>query len=103
MTSAPAAVVTGAGSGIGRHIARTLLAHGWRVVLAGRTLGTLQETGAADTYARSVPALIIIGAGSATASLDWPRPWCRVRLRHTMAHCVSYVTHNGPLCASHAR
>ncbi len=46
MTSAPAAVVTGAGSGIGRHIARTLLAHGWRVGLAGRTLDTLQETAA---------------------------------------------------------
>ena len=46
MTSARSAVVTGAGSGIGRSIARTLLAHGWRVALAGRRLDALQETAA---------------------------------------------------------
>ncbi|WP_157596793.1 SDR family NAD(P)-dependent oxidoreductase, partial [Saccharomonospora saliphila] len=34
--AARVAVVTGAGSGIGRCVARALLAHGYRVALAGR-------------------------------------------------------------------
>lgn len=38
------ALVTGAGSGIGRHTALTLLQHNFKVVLAGRTLETLEET-----------------------------------------------------------
>lgn len=38
------AVVTGAGSGIGRGVARGLLADGYRVVLAGRREETLRET-----------------------------------------------------------
>jgi NADP-dependent 3-hydroxy acid dehydrogenase YdfG len=38
------AVVTGAGSGIGRSVARRLLADGWRVALAGRRLDPLKET-----------------------------------------------------------
>jgi NAD(P)-dependent dehydrogenase (short-subunit alcohol dehydrogenase family) len=38
------AVVTGAGSGIGREAALALLAHGYKVALAGRKLDTLQET-----------------------------------------------------------
>ncbi|GHE89446.1 3-oxoacyl-ACP reductase [Amycolatopsis deserti] len=42
--SAPVAVVTGAGSGLGRVIARALLADGYRVALAGRRAGPLAET-----------------------------------------------------------
>ncbi|WP_353942233.1 SDR family oxidoreductase [Streptomyces sp. HUAS MG91] len=38
------AVVTGAGSGIGRAVALELLRSGWRVALAGRRVGTLEET-----------------------------------------------------------
>ena len=38
------AVVTGASSGLGRCIARTLLAAGWRVAAAGRREGELAET-----------------------------------------------------------
>ena len=38
------AVVTGAGSGLGREIARALLAEGWRVAAAGRRPDPLQET-----------------------------------------------------------
>ncbi len=38
------AVVTGAGSGIGRSVARRLLADGWRVALTGRRLDPLTET-----------------------------------------------------------
>ncbi|MFH8974020.1 SDR family oxidoreductase [Streptomyces sp. NPDC017890] len=40
------AVVTGAGSGIGRAVAVELLAAGWSVALAGRRPGTLEETAA---------------------------------------------------------
>ncbi len=38
------ALVTGPGSGIGRHTSLTLLQHGYTVILAGRTLETLEET-----------------------------------------------------------
>jgi NAD(P)-dependent dehydrogenase (short-subunit alcohol dehydrogenase family) len=44
------AVVTGAGSGIGRHTARALLEAGWAVALAGRRGEALRET-AADAAA----------------------------------------------------
>ncbi len=40
------AVVTGAGSGIGRAVARTMLAAGYRVALAGRREDALRETAA---------------------------------------------------------
>ncbi|MFI7386707.1 SDR family oxidoreductase [Streptomyces sp. NPDC049813] len=40
------AVVTGAGSGIGRAVALELLRAGWRVALAGRRTETLEETAA---------------------------------------------------------
>ena len=43
------AVVTGAGSGLGRTIARTLLAAGWQVALAGRREELLAETAKAET------------------------------------------------------
>ncbi|MFJ2114824.1 SDR family oxidoreductase [Streptomyces sp. NPDC087850] len=48
------AVVTGAGSGIGRAVARALSDAGWSVALAGRRTGALEETAAAlpgDTLA----------------------------------------------------
>lgn len=40
----PVAIVTGAGSGVGRSVARILLAQGWNVALVGRTETTLRET-----------------------------------------------------------
>jgi NAD(P)-dependent dehydrogenase (short-subunit alcohol dehydrogenase family) len=53
------AIVTGGGSGIGRAAALALLADGYRVVLAGRRQGHLEQTardaGAAGTRALAVP------------------------------------------------
>ena len=42
------AVVTGAGSGVGRGIARALLGAGWQVALAGRREEALRETASSD-------------------------------------------------------
>jgi len=47
MATTGVAVVTGAGSGLGRCIARTLLAAGWQVAVAGRRGRELDETMAA--------------------------------------------------------
>lgn len=54
------AIVTGAGSGIGRAVSLTLLQNGWSVALAGRRSEALQQTaelaGAAADRAQPVPA-----------------------------------------------
>lgn len=44
--SSPAAIITGAGSGIGRATAVSLAREGWRLALVGRTRETLERTGA---------------------------------------------------------
>ncbi len=46
MTTQKVAVVTGAGSGLGRHITLTLAGAGWDVAAAGRRLAALEETAA---------------------------------------------------------
>ena len=49
------AVVTGAGSGIGRAVTRSFLAAGWAVVLTGRRPGKLEEVAAGAPRAHVVP------------------------------------------------
>ncbi len=59
MTDKKVAVVTGAGSGIGRAVTQALLGEGYAVVLAGRRVAALQETldqaSAGDQNALAVP------------------------------------------------
>ena len=57
-TSGKIAVVTGAGSGIGRATAHALLEAGWTVVLAGRRREMLEET-AALAQARPPRTLVV--------------------------------------------
>jgi NADP-dependent 3-hydroxy acid dehydrogenase YdfG len=74
------AVVTGAGSGIGRVVARALLDGGWRVVLAGRRAAALDETAAGATDALPVPTDVADPA-SVTALFDAVHDrWGRVDL-----------------------
>jgi NAD(P)-dependent dehydrogenase (short-subunit alcohol dehydrogenase family) len=49
------AIVTGAGSGIGREVARALLGAGWKVALAGRREERLEETASGNGGALVVP------------------------------------------------
>ncbi|MDQ0259063.1 SDR family oxidoreductase [Sinomonas atrocyanea] len=56
------AVVTGAGSGIGRAVGRRLLADGWSVALAGRRRAPLEETAGAAPAALVVPCDVTVPA-----------------------------------------
>jgi NAD(P)-dependent dehydrogenase (short-subunit alcohol dehydrogenase family) len=56
------AVVTGAGSGIGRAVGRRLLADGWSVALAGRRRAPLEETAGAAAAALVVPCDVTVPA-----------------------------------------
>ena len=56
--SRPVAVVTGAGSGIGRHVALALLEYGYSVALAGRRAAALEET-IADSEATPDATLVV--------------------------------------------
>ena len=83
------AVVTGAGSGVGRSIARGLLGAGWRVALAGRRGKALTETAGGETAGGErttpgnvlvIPADVTSEASVATLFDTVQREWGRVDL-----------------------
>ena len=57
----PVALVTGAGTGIGRAVALTLLKAGYRVVLAGRRIGPLTEVAQASGTVAAYPFCVDVG------------------------------------------
>ena len=71
MAAGNVAVVTGAGSGIGRETALALLAHGYKVALAGRKLDALQETvsKAGDHKANALPVATDVTDPASVAAL----------------------------------
>jgi len=78
-TQAPrVAVVTGAGSGIGRAVARLMLAEGWSVALAGRRAAPLKETAADHAGALVVPCDVTQPDGVAHLFEETRRRWGRV-------------------------
>jgi len=77
---AQVAVVTGAGSGIGRVVARELLATGYRVVLAGRHEETLRETAGSRSDAQVVPADVADPASVAALFAEVRRGFGRLDL-----------------------
>ena len=78
------ALVTGAGNGLGRAIALALAGAGARVILTGRTTGTLRET--ADLIASHLIASHGPGAGSVdVASADVSAPGSVDALRDSLA------------------
>ena len=71
MTDSKIAVVTGAGSGIGRAVALALLRDGYKVALAGRRREALDETVAAagDTGANALPVPTDVSNPASVAAL----------------------------------
>lgn len=65
------ALITGAGTGIGRSAALALLNDGWRVVLAGRRLAPLQETAvlAGEHSAHALPVVADVTQAESVAAL----------------------------------
>lgn len=81
-TSSDVAVVTGAGSGLGRHIARLLANEGYRVAMIGRRAAALHETAEPipESQALVLPA-DIADADAVSASFDAVgRQWGRLDL-----------------------
>ena len=69
MTTEKVAVVTGAGSGLGRHITHALAESGWRVAAAGRHLATLESTAALATSGSVLPVVVDVTDADSVASL----------------------------------
>ncbi|MGC9419930.1 MAG: SDR family oxidoreductase [Rhodovulum sp.] len=70
-------LITGAGSGIGRATARAFLDAGWRVALAGRRAGPLEETADGHETALVLPMDVTdadaVADGFARIEADWGR------------------------------
>ena len=71
------ALVTGAGSGVGRAAARALMEAGWRVALVGRRRASLEETAAGSAHALVLPLDVAdhaaVAAGFRTVEETWGR------------------------------
>ncbi len=84
MATTGVAVVTGAGSGLGRCIARALLSAGWRVAAAGRREPALRESLASGAWpaesALAVPADVTVPGSVAGLFAAVQRRWGRVDL-----------------------
>jgi NAD(P)-dependent dehydrogenase (short-subunit alcohol dehydrogenase family) len=77
MTEHPVAVVTGAGSGLGRAIAAALLGAGYRVVLAGRRTAALRVTAGDHVGDRAIVAPTdVTDPDSVAALFDTVRDQC---------------------------
>lgn len=74
------AIVTGAGTGIGRAAALALLDAGWRVALAGRRLGPLEETAALAEGGAALPVVADVADPSSVEALfaEVGRAWGRL-------------------------
>ncbi len=63
------ALVTGAGTGIGKAVALALLQDGWRVVLAGRRMEPLEEVASAAGSGRALPVATDVSRPESVAAL----------------------------------
>jgi NAD(P)-dependent dehydrogenase (short-subunit alcohol dehydrogenase family) len=69
MTTEKVAVVTGAGSGLGRHTTLALAEAGWHVAAAGRRLATLESTAALGPAGSVLPVVADVTDADSVASL----------------------------------
>jgi NAD(P)-dependent dehydrogenase (short-subunit alcohol dehydrogenase family) len=70
MSDQKIAIVTGAGSGIGRASALALIADGWTVVIAGRRQDTLDQTLAAAPANASPPSIALVADVTHPSSVE---------------------------------